>query len=85
MDDFQSFAPEAGSGFIDRIQVTIPAAAVFGPHRRCWTSRSALGRWPSRLAATAAENLLSIKRNLYKSFSAASDCRTIVIYGYTPF
>ena len=32
VDDLQSFAPEAGSGFIDRIQVTtFPAAAVPGP------------------------------------------------------
>jgi hypothetical protein len=27
--------------------------------------------------ATAAQNRLSIKRNLYKLFAAASDCRTI--------
>jgi len=31
MDDLVSFAPEAGTGFIDRIQVTTPAAAVPGP------------------------------------------------------
>jgi hypothetical protein len=32
MDDLVSFAPEAGTGFIDRIQVTtFPAAAVPGP------------------------------------------------------
>jgi len=31
IDDLQSFAPEAGSGFVDCIQVTIPAAAVPGP------------------------------------------------------
>jgi hypothetical protein len=32
MDDFLSFAPEAGSGFIDRIQViTFPTAAVPAP------------------------------------------------------
>jgi hypothetical protein len=30
-------------------------------------------RWPSHLVATAAENRLSIKRNLYTSFAAASD------------
>jgi hypothetical protein len=28
-------------------------------------------------------NRLSIKRNLYTSFAAASDCRTIAIYEYT--
>jgi hypothetical protein len=31
MDDVLSFSPEAGSGFVDRIQVTTPAAAVPGP------------------------------------------------------
>ena len=31
MDDLVSFAPEAGTGFVDRIQVTTPAAAVPGP------------------------------------------------------
>jgi hypothetical protein len=31
MDDTLSFAPEAGTGFVDRIQVTTPAAAVPGP------------------------------------------------------
>ena len=31
IDDLQSFAPEAGSGFVDCIQVTTPAAAVPGP------------------------------------------------------
>jgi hypothetical protein len=32
MDDLVSFVPEAGTGFIDRIQVaTFPAAAVPGP------------------------------------------------------
>jgi hypothetical protein len=31
MDDTLSFAPEAGRGFVDRIQVTTPAAAVPGP------------------------------------------------------
>jgi hypothetical protein len=31
MDDLVSFAPEAGTGFIDRIQVTVPPAAVPGP------------------------------------------------------
>ena len=41
-------------------------------------------RGPSRLVATAEENRLSIKRNLYTSFAAASDCRTIAIYEYTP-
>ena len=55
------------------------------PHRRCWTARPDLGeRWPSRLVATAAENRLSIKRNLYTSFAAASDCRIIAIYEYAP-
>ena len=34
IDDLQSFAPEAGSGFVDRIQVTIRAAAVPGPIAR---------------------------------------------------
>jgi len=38
------------------------------------------GRWPSRLEAAAEEDRLSIKRNLYTSFAAASDCRTIAIY-----
>jgi len=33
-------------------------------------------RWPSRLVATTAEDRLNIKRNLYTSFAAASDCRT---------
>jgi hypothetical protein len=32
---------------------------------------------PHRLVATAAEDCLSFKRNLYTSFAAASDCRTI--------
>jgi hypothetical protein len=31
MDDLVSFAPEAGTGFVDHIQVTTPAAAVPGP------------------------------------------------------
>jgi hypothetical protein len=31
MDDLLSFAPEAGTGFIDRIQVTTPAASVPAP------------------------------------------------------
>jgi len=31
MDDLLSFAPEAGAGFIDRIQMTVPSAAVPGP------------------------------------------------------
>jgi hypothetical protein len=30
-DDLQSFAPEAGSGFVDRIQVTTFPAGVPGP------------------------------------------------------
>jgi hypothetical protein len=55
------------------------------PHRWCWTSRPDLGeRWPSRLVATAAEDRLSIKRNPHTSFAAASDCRTLAIYEYTP-
>jgi hypothetical protein len=33
--------------------------------------------------ATASENRLSINRNLYTSFAAASDCRAIAIYEYT--
>jgi hypothetical protein len=40
-------------------------------------------RWPSRLVATAEEDRLNIKRNLYTSFAAASDCRTVAIYEYT--
>ena len=32
------------------------------------------------LSATAEENRLSLRRNLYTSFAAASDCRTIAIY-----
>jgi len=36
------------------------------------------------LVATAAEDRLSIKRNLYPSFAAANDCQTIAIYEYTP-
>jgi hypothetical protein len=31
MDDLLSNPSEAGTGFVDRIQVTIPAAAVPGP------------------------------------------------------
>jgi len=31
MDDLVSFAPEAGTGLIDFIQVTTPAAPVPGP------------------------------------------------------
>jgi hypothetical protein len=31
MDDLISFAPEAGTGFVDRIQVATPAASVPGP------------------------------------------------------
>src|SRR6516164_2241908 len=51
----------------------------------CMPPRSYLGgRWPSRLVATAAEDRLSIKRNPHTSFAAASDCRTIAIYEYTP-
>ena len=42
------------------------------------------GCWPSRLVATAKEDRLSIKRDLYTSFAAASDCRTIAIYEYAP-
>jgi hypothetical protein len=34
--------------------------------------------------ATAAEDRLSINRNLRTSFAAASDCRTIAIYEYAP-
>src|SRR5262249_36516608 len=49
-----------------------------------WPSRPDLGkRWPSRLVASA-EDRLSIKRNPHTSFAAASDCRTIAIYGYAP-
>jgi hypothetical protein len=43
-----------------------------------------LERWPSRLVATAEEDRLNIKRNLHRSFAAASHCRTIAIYEYTP-
>jgi hypothetical protein len=42
------------------------------------------GRWPSRLVATAEEDRLSIRHNSHTSFAAASDCRTIAIYEYTP-
>src|SRR5256885_5428282 len=41
-------------------------------------------RRPSRLVATAAEDRLSFRRNANTSFAAASDCRTIAIYEYTP-
>jgi hypothetical protein len=34
--------------------------------------------------ATAAQNRLNIRRNPHTSFAAASDCRTIAIYEYTP-
>jgi|SRR6516165_10127467 hypothetical protein len=54
-------------------------------HRRCWPSGPHLGeRWPSRLVATAEEDRLSFRRNPHTSFAAASDCRTIAIYEYTP-
>ena len=33
---------------------------------------------------TAAEDRLSFRRNPHTSFAAASDCRTIAIYEYTP-
>jgi hypothetical protein len=52
---------------------------------RCRIARPDLGEWwPSRLVAMAAEDRLSIKRNLRTSFAAASDCPTIAIYQYTP-
>ena len=47
-------------------------------------SRRPGGRWPSGLVATAAEDRLSFRRNPHTSFAAASDCRTIAIYEYTP-
>jgi hypothetical protein len=36
--------------------------------------------WPTRLVATAEEDRLNIWRDLYTSFAAASDSRTIAIY-----
>jgi hypothetical protein len=62
MDDFESLhnfptLPEAGSGFVDFIQVTTPAAAVPGPLAGAGLSGLILGWWwPSRLVATAREN-----------------------------
>jgi hypothetical protein len=60
-----------------------PVAASSGPipRDRLWVAGSDLGeRRPSWLVATAAEDRLSFRRNLYTSFAAASDCRTIAIY-----
>ena len=56
VDDLQSFAPEAGSGFIDRIQVTtFPAAAVPGPIAGAGTkSESADARFCSSGSSAAA-------------------------------
>jgi len=72
MDDFVSLAthpdqPEAGTGFIDRIQVTTPAASA-RPHRWCWPSGPNLREcWPSLLVATAAEGAsasYSVQKNV---------------------
>jgi hypothetical protein len=40
--------------------------------------------WPTRLVAAASENRLSF-RTTHTSFAAASDCRTIAIWKYTPY
>jgi len=71
--------------FIARFHDAHAGCGCSRSHRRCWTSRPDLGeRRPSRLVATAAEDRLSIKRNLYTLFAAASNRRAIVIYEYAP-
>jgi hypothetical protein len=41
-------------------------------------------RLAAAVVATASGDRLSIRRNPHTSFAAASDCRTIAIYEYTP-
>ena len=67
MDDLLSFAPEAGAGFIDRIQMTVSVRSRPRPYRRCWLPWPDLGEHrPSRLVATAAEDRLSfVQRSRY--------------------
>ena len=61
-------------------RAALPWSARFCFKHRKWL----IGAWPSRLVATAAEDRLNIRRNPHTSFAAASDCRKIAIYEYTP-
>jgi hypothetical protein len=78
--DVTGDAPASGDKLI--LDVSTAAAAVPGPIAGAGLPGLILA--PSRLVATAAEDRLSIKRNPLTSFAAASDCRTIAIYEYTP-
>jgi hypothetical protein len=68
MDDFVSLTnypnlPEAGTGLVDFIQVTTPAAPVPGPIAGAGLPGLILASGgPSRLVATAAEDWLSFRR-----------------------
>jgi hypothetical protein len=91
MDDFVSLTnfpnlPEAGTGLVDFIQVTTPAAPVSRPHRRCWIARPGPCWWcSSRLVATAAEDCLSLGAIHTPSFPASSiEIRALIRANWSP-